>query len=632
MSDESEKYNTGNGRLRWVYQRLQKMSVGEVLHRVGEFSKSAEDWVRPLEEPSAPTTACPKWPLTASFRADLQMESLEADVNAMLSGSLRLLGTQWPAGGLTAWGIDPKTGQAWPFSPARSLRLDALGERAEVKHAWELLRLQHLQVLALGSAVLGREDATQASIQVLRSYLDWSRPGQGIGWAAGIECGSRIISLLVVAGLLSDHLNASDERRIWKELVHLARWIERYPSTHSSVGNHRIAELSALVILGCLGGAHPDAGRWMDYRDELVETAQMLILPDGGGAEQAIAYTAVTLEWLMVTECALQTRSQSLGMNGRLGRAAEALVWMVDDAGRAPDFGDNDRSSVIRTGLSPTHYVASVAACGLSMFGGDGLGGAIGPDLRASLLGLSPQKTDARFGRIQLSHAGYTVWRGAHADRTSLVVFDHGSMGLPPLYAHGHADTLAVNWHLGEYPILVDRGTISYLDVDGMRTLDRATASHSTVELYGRNPVSSGGPFMWDKDVETGFESLSDGTVIGWHRGYGGPIYRRVEVHSGGLRIVDDLGSHAPEAAVIRWHLDPALSAELTEYGARLSGPVTIDVRIDPGSKMRIVPRGHRLAERAADYNQVVYGLVLEVRPTSSMAETCFEVRAPHTL
>ena len=44
------------------------------------------------------------------------------------------------------------------------------------------------------------------------------------------------------------------------------------------------------------------------------------------------------------------------------------------------------------------------------------------------------------------------------------LTFDHGPLGMAPLYNHGHADALSVNVALDGEALLVDPGTFRYND------------------------------------------------------------------------------------------------------------------------------------------------------------------------
>ena len=67
--------------------------------------------------------------------------------------------------------------------------------------------------------------------------------------------------------------------------------------------------------------------------------------------------------------------------------------------------------------------------------------------------------------------SGYTVVRGPDE---LVLTFDHGPLGMPPLYNHGHADALSITLSLNGKPILVDPGTYRYNGVPEWRGTSRA--------------------------------------------------------------------------------------------------------------------------------------------------------------
>ena len=118
----------------------------------------------------------------------------------------------------------------------------------DIKLAWEHLKLQHLQLLA--AAAFHTPALRDGFEHDLRSWLALP-PFYGIGYAAGIECALRMMSVLVI---LEWHPQWPEDlhRQLWQRLHDLHQWILRYPSLHSSGNNHRVAEVTACFIIECL--------------------------------------------------------------------------------------------------------------------------------------------------------------------------------------------------------------------------------------------------------------------------------------------------------------------------------------------------------------------------------------------
>ena len=95
----------------------------------------------------------PSWPLPEGLSSAPSLASacagLRADAESLLDGGFCLLGLSRAADQRTDWNLDPETGNRWP-SDRFCFDVDFRHAHAglDVKAAWELHRLQHLQLLA----------------------------------------------------------------------------------------------------------------------------------------------------------------------------------------------------------------------------------------------------------------------------------------------------------------------------------------------------------------------------------------------------------------------------------------------------------------------------------------------------
>ncbi len=523
-------------RARWLLYRALAMDPGEGPYRLAEQLRGAWDGLPAVRRRiAAPTGAAPpSWPWDAAQGRALPAShrgALRRAADGLLRGELRLLGVDWPAGTLDAWDRDPVGGAPWPAVPARLVRFRH-GAR-DPRLAWELLRLPHLQVLALAGAVLGDTAAAARARALLRSWLDHQRPFVGVGYAAGIECGHRAVSLSIVAGLLRlAETDAPLAARAADAVSQQMRWIERYPSRYSSAGNHRVAELAALVSCASLSPPLDPGGHRGRWAAELRQQVRRLILPDGSGAEQSPRYLAYVLEWLLVARRAAAEGALELGVDDRLAAAADFLLHLSEEAA-PPDIGDADGAAVLAApGAAP--YVASVVgAVGRALRRPDLVPRGAGHDLRSAVLGLAPlRRRTARRGSRTFAHGGTTVLRWRAGRRDAVLIVDHGPLGLAPLRAHGHADALAVWLAHGGHPLLVDCGTFRYTGAPAWRGWLRGTGAHNTATVDGLDQAEPGGPFLWTTAPAVRLErvDLARRVVVASHDGFrarSGVLHRR---------------------------------------------------------------------------------------------------------
>ena len=116
------------------------------------------------------------------------------------------------------------------------------------------------------------------------------------------------------------------------------------------------------------------------------------------------------------------------------------------------------------------------------------------------------------------------------------------------LPAHAHADTLSCLVHVDGEPLLVDTGTSTYAP-GAVRSYERSTAAHNTVEVDGADSTEVWGAFRAARRARVrgvAADSRPDGVTIeaahdGFSRLGGQPVHRRRwSLTPDGLRV-DDL-------------------------------------------------------------------------------------------
>lgn len=541
----------GQTQLQWMVDRLRVMPPAELPHRVREQLRRWRDRQRPPSASPA-VEAAPRLPLHRPVLTPAARARLQDDVARLLADDFLLLGLRWPS--RRAWGLDPGTGRRWPLDgPADRLDLSA----GDIRAGWELLRLQHLQVLALGAALLDHDAARQALDADLRDLLGALRPFEGIAYGSGIECGLRVISLLVIGALVP--LPAG----FGALLADHAAWLRRYPSLYSSANNHRIAELAGLYLLG-LCAPEIDVGGLDALEAELVETARLQFYPDGVGTEQSIGYQGMTTELLALCAWAARAHQRDLSaLSPVLLGSAGFLSAVADRDGNTPNIGDLDESMVLRDGLRFGRYPAAVAGLVSALLSEPSVRPASWePDLRCGLLGLSDPGAPPPVQGSCFAAGGYTVFRPAWG----MVVFDHGPLGFASTGGHGHADALSVWVHRDGVPIVVDAGTHRYHDAAPWRTWSRGTASHNTVSINGHDQSRMTGAFNWGRRARASLErvSLGEGTATASHDGYLPILHRRtVTVRDDGFDLIDRVEGEGSAAVAARLLLCAELSAAI---------------------------------------------------------------------
>ena len=582
-------------RLRWYGRRLTLMQPAEVATHARRAAGARADaltwnlsrrtWTRRWEPPGDrlfATSSPPSAPIgfltvesASLLRRELPAEAAAAVAAAerRLHGPIELLGH--PPFVLEAdWdgATDPLSGERWPDRHGRLIDFRH-GVPGDPKLTWELHRLQGIPLLVLASHLEGDDRLAREALRQMLAWFGRHPPGRGIAWANTFEPGLRALSLAVAfdgirsLSSLDDRTKEDLLRGLWQH----GSWIEAGLSRYSSANNHLIGELLGLLAVGLLAPELADSGRWASRAAaELSEQAELQVLGDGAGAEQAFGYSMFVADLLLVAVALFRARGLDApaAVARALDRIGDALALLLDGDEPEPTFGDGDQSRAlvldgadIRTGRE---IAAALAAC-------RGHRGARrvarGPDATAiQLFGEAGARTFAETQPAAEAGSGVLArpasWcSGSPASASSSTQVPLGYLSIA---AHGHADALSIALSAGSDDLVVDPGTGSYLDVS-VREWFRGTGAHATVTVDDRDQSQQGGAFIWLRQGNARLLEWDAGRLvaIAEHDGYrrlADPVtHRRAVARIGerALLVVDRLEGCDAHTAAQNWPLHP---------------------------------------------------------------------------
>jgi hypothetical protein len=532
--------------LAWYVRRLSVMQPGEVLSRVGSQYELA---VLSLRH---------RFGLTATHKDRLDLrrygfccaheprlplwyyktELDEAMCARVLAGRLPEEHCTWSwTQDSDVWHRAPDTGKIWPHRFFGSIPYREGNPYGDVRLVWEPSRLQQLVVLAHIAAqgdVSLRERAVAAMEAQFLSWMDANPYLTGVHYVSAMECGLRLIAVCHAFDLVRTWLRQPD--LIWSSVVQLveghADLIQRRVSLHSSLGNHTIAEASALVYAGMLFPEMAHASEWrIDGLALLESESAHQVMVDGGGIEQGIWYLQFISDLYSLVGAFLEARGERVP--GAVQRASAKsrtfLAAMTDDAGRLACIGDSDG------------------------------GYALSPALDFSLIDPSHAP-----GLTTFEDSGYSVLKSVGVSPARLIL-DHGPLGMPPGYAHGHADALSILFQTGGQDILADTGTFAYSGHPDWRRYFRGTSAHNTVVVDRLDQAVQETGFQWSSPFNSRLairaEHANGETVlVAMHDGY---LQRTGVIHWRGLLyrppglwiIIDRLTGSGIHDLELNWHL-----------------------------------------------------------------------------
>jgi hypothetical protein len=588
-------------RLGWYGRRLGTMSAAEMAWRTREQVLRAA-WARRQVRPDglAPigqtTTASAEHRFTAVLPQDTPARVPDCARAAIVADADRLLNGEWEMFGELRtdmiqpdWFYDPVTGRR-SAAETYAFRINQRSEEqtGNIKHVWELSRLQHLTVLATAWYLTHEEAYAQRVADQLRSWWQRNPFLSGVNWTSGIELGIRMINFVWIRRLLDQWPAAPDLFEHNGLALRQMHWHQQYlaafESRGSSANNHVIAEAAGQLALSCAFDWFPESGSWRRrsvtvFERELARNT----FASGINRELASDYHGFVAElgFFAAVEAELAGVPLSPETWQRLAAMSDAMAALVDERVRPPRQGDSDEGRVVLLDAPQQNRWPTLLNFGAALFGRLDWWPATAPDagsaLVSALAGPARHQVPGRPLRrpSHFADAGITLLRTrpGHNAPEIWCRCDGGPHGFLSIAAHAHADALSVEVRHGGVDILADPGTYCYHGEPEWRSYFRSTVAHNTAELGGQWQSKSGGAFLWLRHARgQAVDVADDGSVTSWtaeHDGYqvlDPPARHRRSVRlDRNLRIIEILDEIQGNVREIRlaFHLGPSVRATL---------------------------------------------------------------------
>ena len=554
--------------MRWLINRLRTMDASEICARFSDFGRHAMlraslDHVRKraeIEVAHAPFKVVPGGSHARLGRVDQTLQTrIMAQANDWLEHKASFFAFHaLPLGDSIAWHRDYASGVTGPMSYSAFINPRDARVAGDVKNIWELNRLQHLVLLALAAVWTDDVRYSDEIIVQLRSWHDQNPFMQGLNWKSPLESGIRLISMAFVFWLIGDRADIDSLFRteLRTSLYQHQYMIRRFFAKHSSANNHLVGEMVGLYVASVVWPWYRESSSWQSFaRDQLIAEIVNQVYADGVGQEQAMEYQLFIFEFFLLAGALGHVVGDPFPPDywERLQHMAAFVAMVSDRQGHLPMFGDGDSGQVVWLPETLEERAATVVRLGKA--DSQGQVKAAPPDVRSTLLLWGQTKEDVPFMPVKMtqqslrgfSQGGYYVLTaGQTRDDEMIVVFDAGPLGLPSLYAHGHADALSFWLSYGGREFFIDPGTFCYYGKDAWRAYFRGTAAHNTVRVDGQDQSIAGGRFLWRHVAQCQLAYAEDNgthiTVEARHDGYqrlNDPVmhWRRVELDRPGQVI-----------------------------------------------------------------------------------------------
>ena len=603
------------------------MDVPEILGRVREKlrtrtesrdAKVIEDFIlqsAPLPTPTLPEFARAPGALKAALRADAAL---------LREGRWSLYGWREVQVGLPPrWHRDHAGGVEVP-SLDRHLNHRSLPPGADARTIWEVNRWAEMVRLAMHARANGDAGAIQAAQAWLLDWVEKNPMGRGINWTSALEGGLRLMNFCWFDAIVCDGLDApvrvhpgiaGTQRLLTDRIVpsHVW-WVRRYASFGSSANNHRLGELTGLLLavrrwseLEKFGGS---AG---ELWSEIGKCVLAQFAEDGGNREQALHYHLFALE--MALHAARAMDASDGPVLERLSVAALFFARMEQPGGEPWDYGDSDDARIVPLTAHRAHAASEWRAWFLGEPDGEALRFWLGnppftvspdqpqdkpsassplqeaPQGAAASAAVSPATPSSPRPPHALtrphwwSYPGSGMAVGSH--RQWRVRLDASPLGFGRMAAHGHGDALHVSlWHDGQ-AVIIDPGTGGYFGAKELRAELAAWEAHNgpqPVDGYA-TPRRMGAFLLTQHHASpelSGRVSRDGSSIRATLRHEGHAFTRSVWFHErrGTPQVrIHDVESHGKPLRV-RWHLAPECQVLPARVGEGTRGePAVLAVR-----------------------------------------------------
>ena len=516
------------------------------------------------------------------FPQEFQRAIQRAD--SFLENRFAFLGVEFQLPDPIPWQSDPISLKPFPEGFYADIDIFTNENPGDVKHVWEVNRLQFIIELAKAYYLTDDEKYRLKLENLLKDWYDKNPFQTGIAWASALEVGVRALALIwILHFYLGGRQQCPTILRIILKLLYLSgHYLEHHLSVYFSPYNHLIGETAGLFAIGYLFPGFKGADHWakkaLSILDDQVEKQ---FHADGGSVEQATFYHHFTLGFYLLTMNFLRQNNEkpSQRMEQRVEKALEFSTYMMRPDGTFPYIGDIDDARSIYFS-DPTHWDFRAYQCfGAVWFKR--------PDMKymaqkwqEDAFWMLNAEEQQRFEQLPakapkenfifLKESGYYIMRSGYGKYDHFSFMDAGPLAHgvfkdeTPSAAHGHADLLSVEIAPYGESLLIDPGFSNYRGEYDWHTYFRSTAAHNTVTINGQSQAKQTGILKWSfapdfKVLQT--IRLSDFSMVcaehyGYQRLPGAPVHRRcfafVDQHF--WIVLDDLFSDSDEDFDLAWN------------------------------------------------------------------------------
>lgn len=474
---------------------------------------------------------------------ELYPQELENSVNraeAFLKHEFTYLGRSMQLPDPIPWHCDPVSLTPYPAGFYRDINIFTNKNVGDVKHVWEINRLQWLTELAKAYYLTKDE---RYGIKVESTVADWYKNNpfkRGIAWASALEVGVRSMALIWTLQFyrFGPNPNPQTVKTILRILYQSAAYLHHNLSIYFSPYNHLIGETAGLFAIAWLFPGMRGMDSFAEKSRTILENQiTKQFHRDGGLVEQATFYHHFTLGFYLQYGALLKLNGKDLSgsVSATVRKALYFAQTLTKPDGQLPWIGDIDDARSICFANPTSWDFRSFQAIGAALFK-DGTLKAAAQKYHEDAFWILPDACRDSFAKLKTEPAedgvyhfkesGYTV---IHS-QSDYALLDHGPIAqgvfedATPSAAHGHADLLHLELMVGGKSFLVDPGFSNYRGEFDWHCYFRSTAAHNTIEVNGASQAVQGKILQWSHaprfKVLAQYNKTGVSGVLAEHYGY----------------------------------------------------------------------------------------------------------------
>lgn len=369
----------------------------------------------------------------------------------------------------------------------------------DIKLTWELNRQQHLPILGKAYLVTNDEKYAKEVCDQIEQWIEQNPYLLGVNWVEGIEAAIRMYSWIFAYHFISNSKSLTSEvnLKILKYIYLHGKFIRTFLSDKWIInGNHLLAELSGLLLIGITFPEFKESKEWVSFALQKLESElNTQVLDDGAIWEHSTGYQKFVTEMILYPVILFNNNGHKVHED--ILSKLEKMLYFLDSIamsnGKIPLIGDEDQGFMLKLNFSDYDDVRDILSCGAALL--DRKYANFKSEFTFWLFNgliLSPNIASIKKQNLELfKDSGYCLLRSA--DDYLLLVTN--TQNKKYLHApHRHLDILSFVYEYQNEYFIVDSGTYVYNGDVHNRNFFRSTSMHNTLTIDGKNPCYLG-PF-----------------------------------------------------------------------------------------------------------------------------------------